>query len=320
MNLREVGRAMGLGVVATKLYREPKKSLVQSIREGGPLQQRRTISGRLEMEKAAEAIMPELRNPNTDNLGLPIYFMTGRKYWYQTVFCFCSLLLTSGRSYQPILIDDGSIDSEIEQKLRRVVPWVEIRCADEIKATISKVLPLERYPNIHFWRQKQPLTRKVIDLHAGQSGWKILLDSDMLFFRKPEWLHDWYDRDPLPAYMIDCDEAYGYSAALRTRVGGSSDFPDRANIGFFGWKSEDVDFDWLEYALETLIAEEGPRYNLTQGLTSMMFAGRRCAIAPENDYIVKPSLSEGMNPTAILHHYVAESKRPYFQKSHGGEF
>ena len=117
--------------------------------------------------------------------------------------------------------------------------------------------------------------------------------------------------------MVDVVESYGYSEALRSRLVGGKPFPDRANIGIFGWRGEDLDLDWLEHAVRTLLDEEGTHYNLTQAVTSMLFAGRDCDVAPEDDYVVLPSVKEGRRPTVVLHHYVAESKRSYFQHGWG---
>jgi hypothetical protein len=50
-----------------------------------------------------------------------------------------------------------------------------------------------------------------------------------------------------------------------------------------------------------------------QALTALLLSGQACLRLPEADYRVMPSLAEGKNPTAVLHHYVAHSKRSYFQ-------
>jgi hypothetical protein len=305
-------RRLGLGTLARQLYHRPLGTLRQSLLEGGPIEQHRTSRGLEAMILAADQL-PPLKQSNYDGASMPIYFMTGRNYWYQTVFCFYSLVLSTSENFVPILIDDGTIDDDIEARLRRIIPWLKIQKQDETLEVLSRILPPSRYPHIHAWRLRQPLTRKITDLHAGQSGWKLLLDSDMLFFRRPDWLVNWCSAPSRPAYMVDCGEAYGYSAALRAEIGGSANFPSKANIGFFGWLSDEVDFDWVEYALKTMMEREGPRYNITQGLTSMMFADRDCDVAPAEDYIVLPDIAEGRRPRAVLHHYVAHSKRSYFQ-------
>ena len=113
--------------------------------------------------------------------------------------------------------------------------------------------------------------------------------------------------------MVDIRQAYGYSESLLRRVSGRADLPERVNCGIFGWCGKDLDLEWLEWAVRVLLDEEGFRYNLTQGICSMLFAGRACAVAPEKDYLVFPGLTEGRSPTAVLHHYVGESKRSFFQ-------
>jgi len=71
------------------------------------------------------------------------------------------------------------------------------------------------------------------------------------------------------------------------------------------------DFDRLQHWLGVMIEED--THYITQGLSSLIFAGQNCAVAPPNEYVVSPSLPEGTSPTVTLHHYVAESKRAYFR-------
>jgi hypothetical protein len=64
-----------------------------------------------------------------------------------------------------------------------------------------------------------------------------------------------------------------------------------------------------------LITQEKTSYYLEQALIAMLMAGRPCAIAPVADYVTKPGRKEGSTPGAVMHHYVAESKRWYFQQN-----
>ena len=311
-SLRSIARRLGLGRALRVAYHTPVGLTRKSIREGGPLEQRRTELGRRAMVEAARRL-PETTPPDADD-GHEVHYLTGARYGYQTVFCFASLQAHAPSRITPVLYDDGTLTAEHRADVRRVIPWVRIVGADEIEARLDRVLPWSRYPVLRERRVEQPLIRKVLDLHAGQVGWKLLLDSDMLFFERPDWLLDWLaSAHKRPAYMVDVVEAYGYSEALRSRLVGGKPFPHKANIGIFGWRGDDLDLDWLEHAVGTMIREEGLHYNLTQGVTSLLFAGRDCDVAPAEDYLVLPSLAEGQHPTAVLHHYVAQSKRSYFQ-------
>jgi len=56
-----------------------------------------------------------------------------------------------------------------------------------------------------------------------------------------------------------------------------------------------------------------PSYYLEQALVAMLAARQPCAVAPEPDYLTKPSRTEVQAPRAVMHHYVADSKRWYFR-------
>ena len=310
--LREVARRAGLGRALRLVVHTPVGLVRKSIQEGGPMEQRRTERGRQAMVEAARRL-PEVVPPDADE-GFEVHYLTGAKYWYQTVFCHASLQHHAPSRITPVLYDDGTLTQEYLDAVRGVIPWVRVETLSEIEARLDQHLPWSRFPTLRQRRIEQPLIRKVLDLHTGRPNWKMLLDSDMLFFQRPDWLLDWLaSDDKKPAFMVDVVEAYGYSHALRSELVGGKPFPDRANIGIFGWRGADLDLDWLEHAVRTLLEQEGTHYNLTQGITSMLYAGLDCDVAPADDYVVLPSLEEGRHPTAVLHHYVAESKRSYFQ-------
>lgn len=78
-------------------------------------------------------------------------------------------------------------------------------------------------------------------------------------------------------------------------------------------KSEDIDWEKLEFWLKKLLEKEGTHYNITQGMTAMFLAGRTCDVAPKQEYLLMPSSQEATNPKAVMHHYVADSKPSYFR-------
>jgi len=47
----------------------------------------------------------------------------------------------------------------------------------------------------------------------------------------------------------------------------------------------------------------------------MLVAGRDCAIAPAREYLTLPLPPEAIDCRAVMHHYVAHSKRWYFQRN-----
>jgi hypothetical protein len=154
--------------------------------------------------------------------------------------------------------------------------------------------------------------RKLTDVHSGGGGWKLVLDSDMLFHGRPIFILDWLDAPDRPCHMIDVADAYGYSGDLLRELAGS-DLPARVNIGICGLNSDSIDWEKLEYWCRELVAREGVLYLMDQALVAMLTAGKQCANAPAQTYIVEPNRIEAERPTAVLHHYTAESKAWYYR-------
>lgn len=112
--------------------------------------------------------------------------------------------------------------------------------------------------------------------------------------------------------MVDVENSYGYSNSLMVSLT-QAEIPKQLNVGICGLKSEEIDWDKLEFWCKTTIEQEGTHYYQEQALTAMLMAGHSCAVAPKEEYIVMPSREEAIAPKAILHHYVAGSKPWYFR-------
>ncbi len=192
------------------------------------------------------------------------------------------------------------------------MPAARVVWRAEIEARLDAHLPAARFPALRARRLTYPHLRKLTDIHVGQEGWRLVLDSDMLFFRPPRLVLDWLAAPDRPLHMIDIEPSYGYSDELLAELAGGP-VPELINVGFLGLRSDSLGWDRMEYACQTMIEREGTSYFQEQALSALLLAGQPCTVAPKEDYVVLPSLAEGARPTAILHHYVAESKRSYFQ-------
>ncbi len=89
--------------------------------------------------------------------------------------------------------------------------------------------------------------------------------------------------------------------------------PERVNVGVCGLQSDAIDWNRLEYGCREMLEREGTHYFQEQALTAMLLTGQECRRLGPPDYVVLPSLTEGRNLAAALHHYVSSSKRSYFQ-------
>jgi hypothetical protein len=310
MSLKQTAQNLGLGRLALALWHRPIAKVRDSWRNGGPLAERETERQRREMEHAARDL-PPLPAAAADT-PLVFHLLTGRRFWYQTAFCLHSLARAAGAPVRAEIYDDGTIDGEVAGWLARLGPAVTIHPQAGIIARLDRHLPAASFPVLRERWVNYPNIRKLTDVHAGSAGWKLVIDSDLLFFRTPQFLLDWLRRPARPLHAVDCEESYGYSRPLLQRLAGAP-IPPLVNVGLCGLRSESLDWNELEAWCAELIARERTSYYLEQALVAMLAARQPCAIAPAADYLTLPSRAEVAAPTAVMHHYVANAKRWYFR-------
>ncbi len=302
---------LGLGRLALMLWHQPVGRLRDSWRNGGPWQQRRTERGRSEMEAAASALPVPTAPPGRP---LELHLLTGRRFWYQTAFCLTTFARHANRPLAPVIYDDGSLTGEFRAPLARLFPATRFVGHGDTLARLDQLLPVARFPSLRERWLNYPNIRKLTDPHLGSAGWKLVLDSDLLFFRRPDFLLAWLDQPGQPLHAVDCETSYGYTRPLMNDLAGAP-VADLVNVGLTGLNSSELDWERLEYWCHTLIARERTSYYLEQALIAMLVAGRRCAIAPAADYVTLPVEPEATACHAVMHHYVAHSKRWYFQQN-----
>lgn len=300
---------MTLGRLFYLSYYRPIGWIERSIREGGPIEQWRDYRGRSAMRKVVRDL-PALTAPPVD--APEICFLTGQKYWYQTALCFWSLRYYSGIDLRPVLIDDGTFDSSLREEVQRMFPGAEILERSQIEHALDACLPREKFPMLRLQRMTYLHLRKLTDAHAGREGWRLVLDSDMLFFHRPDALMRWIAAPEQPIHMLDVANAYGYPAATLEDLA-SRKVPDRINVGICGLRSDALDWEKLEWWTSELLARHGTSYYLEQALTALLLAGETSVQLPSESYLLMPDERECRNPRAAMHHYVAESKRGYFR-------
>jgi hypothetical protein len=300
-----------LGRLALHLYHTPVSRVRDSLRQGGPIQQRRTERGRQEMEAAAHTL-PLL--PAAPGAPLEVHLLTGSRFWYQTAFCLWTFARHAGRPVAPVIYDDGSLIEKYQAPIARLFPATRFVAKAEISARLDTHLPAAKYPVLRERWINYPNIRKLTDVHVGHTGWKLVLDSDLLFFHRPALLADWLDRPMQPLHAVDYETSYGYSRPLMNELAGAP-VADLVNVGLTGLHGGEIDWARLEHWCATLHARERTSYYLEQALIAMMVAGRACTIAPQSEYLTLPELPEAIECRAIMHHYVAQSKRWYFQRN-----
>lgn len=297
------------GRILYLLWHQPHAEFCQCVADGGPVEQWKTWRGRRAMEQAAGMLpLP----PSSGGAPLELHLLTGRRFWYQTAFCLWSFARHSGRVLAPVILDDGSLTQENCAALGRLFPATRFVRKPEAAARLQELLPAARFPRLHERWQNYPHIRKIIDPHVGSRGWKLVLDSDLLFFRRPQFLLDWLDAPDRPLHAVDVATAYGYTTGLLNAITGTP-LAERVNVGLTGLNSSEIDWARIEHWCDRLIDTAGTHYYLEQALVAMLVTGRACAVAPADDYVTLPRPPEADDCRAVMHHYVAGSKPWYFR-------
>lgn len=267
------------------------------------------LASKRQMEKASSNLPPIISHHN----GLSIYFLTGKKFLYQTLFCASSLTKSCKESFQFILIDDGSFDQSLINQVEQQMPNAKLVLKDEIENNLNLKLPINEYPFLHQKRKVYPHIKKLTDIHTiDDNPFKLVLDSDMLFWNEPTEIINWLKRPNGCLYMLDCEESYGYDRSLMQSLCGFQ-IPELMNVGAFGVNSAIINWDNLELWSKALEEKQGASYFLEQALSAMLIANESKTILNKEEYIVNPNKDNNNLDKVKLHHYVDLSKKYYFE-------
>jgi hypothetical protein len=299
------------GRLLYQLWHRPIGAARNSLRHGGPWVARETERQRRAMEAAAPALPRLDFAPVTPSCGT-LHLLTGARFWWQTAYCLHSFALAADRSVDVEIYDDGTLASAHRDRLLALGLPIRFHDYATLRERLERHLPVARFPTLHERWLNYPHLRKIIDVHLASTGWKLVLDSDLLFFRRPAFVLDWLAAPDRPLHAVDCVESYGYSRPLLASLL-DAPLPALLNVGLCGLRSEEIDWERLEFWSSRVIAVEGTNYYLEQALVALLAAGRACAVAPAADYVTLPSPDEIRHPRAVMHHYVDTAKRGYFR-------
>jgi len=262
------------------------------------------------MREAAVRLKP--LPPATDLLG-QVHYLTGRSHWHLTVFAAASFAVQTQRAVQPIFHSDGTMDEELAAKLKRVFPSAVCVFGAEQDEILVQHAPREKFPNLNKLWHEFPLMRKLLSVHLWREGWNLCLDSDMLFWRRPDFLMDWLGAPIKPVCMKDFQYAYSASPTIVDQIAGFK-VPALINTGVIGMHTRMVDIDLLERYAKHLLLAEGNRHFLEQTMTAMLLAAQGFDFAPPEDYRIPVSTAECSAAAAVCHHYTHESRGWFYQR------
>lgn len=242
-----------------------------------------------------------------------ITYLTGDRIFYQTVFSAYSLIVAAQQSFQFRIFSDGTLSEQNVALLHELFPslvtCVAVRAQEE---QAEQLFPATRFPTLRRLRTQCALFRKLVDVHGGQSGWNLFVDSDTFFHRRPDRLLELIAGASLPCYMLDHWSNYGHPVEVLEQIVGTPIIPN-VNSGLVGLRSETIDWDRVEFWLAEMEQRGGRLVFFEQGLTAILLSQTQAIALPKDEYVVCPTRRETKRPTAVFHHYAGNSKFRYLR-------
>jgi hypothetical protein len=147
---------------------------------------------------------------STDNKLCEIHALTCDGDWLNLVWMLKSFYYYSRRNYALCIHEDGSLSPSAKAALRAHFPrarLIERAAADSVMKD-----RLREYPLSMEFRNKNPLALKVFDFAEFlESPRMLLMDSDILFFSKPEDLLNRIEDEAYQKTSLNRDWAMGYT-------------------------------------------------------------------------------------------------------------
>ncbi len=276
--------------------------------KNGPAWHWQLAKGRRELAAAINQLTPP-RAPAGEPIAL--HYLTGKRYVPLTTVALLSAQAHFGRPVQPMLYDDGSLDTEAVATVRRFFPLTRVFFKDELDAALDRVLPESRFPFLRKIRLGYIHLRKLTDIGVASPSWNVVSDSDVFFFQRPDALLDAI-ASRRACHMQDCATSYGTPPEFLGELAGTPLHP-RINVGLCHLDSSSIDWDFVEHCTQAILAHHGFSYYFEQALTAVLLARAGAQPLDVADYLVYPRPQQARTPTQIALHYVDRSTLSLYQ-------
>ena len=268
-------------------YREAKRV----IKHGPTYPWRRYIAPASILHKQA------IRVENAGDVTLCV--LTSRNDWQPCLWSLVSFYELTGLRLPLLIYSDGSLDGNHVARIKSIFPDAGI--IDPAAADAAVAGSLSQFPNCRGFRLAQPCARRIIDLPILCKSKSILmLDSDILFFSRPEELVGQIEsaRSGRFVFERDMQDAYFDSrASIRERF--NIEVAAQVNCGIMLADISNFDYARIEGWLGLAAIEKHPWAEQTLWA---MYAGQGRTTFLGKEYDV--TMSEQIKSKTVMKHYI----------------
>jgi hypothetical protein len=270
------------------------------------------VQGEKRMKKAALNLAPITL---TDDHQLECSYLTGEKYWYQTIFCAYSLARVMQSRVRINIYSDGSLSPQKVNLFNSVLKGVAIISPDAMLNELDGKLPIEKYPSLRHLRESSPFFRKLVDMRLN-NRYLVQLDSDMLFFNYPAELIEAYNNGNC-YFMEDKIEASYYvlpEKQIEEQFG--LQMKRKINSGILAYNSASIDWDFVEsvckYLLEKVPVIHPPL--LEQTINAIIVSRLNAEPLNQRYNILYNNKHNVISANDVVRHYIFKARELYLTK------
>jgi hypothetical protein len=240
---------------------------------------------------------------------VPVHILTGANDWRLAAWMLASWFHFTEQAWPVIVHEDGTLPAEGRATLLRLFPDTRIIERAHADAVMAKALT--PFPFCADYRKAHPLALKIFDAPHFTPGERFLmLDSDLLFFDRPEEILTWCrDGKDECWFNEDVQEGALLSAAEAREDLGIKLWP-RVNSGLCLLAKKALDLDLCDRALAETSILSGHVWRTEQTLFALCASKYAKGGLLPRRYEV--SLGKFAAPDAICRHYVGAVRDRFY--------
>ncbi len=254
---------------------------------------------------------------------LEVHMLVCHRDWKAAAWAAYSWYYHSERRDPFYLHDDGTLGPEQKEVFERIFPgvhYVERASADR---EMAQVLDPVKHPACREFRRTEIMGVKLFDAwHMGASPYILNLDSDVLFFKRPDTLlrylsaiHGGERMNNL--FLQDAIASYSYYSVSPERIREAFDvsMPKTFNAGMGFIDRQAMDLDTVERFLVAFSERDGYSAFMEQTVWAFLSARHGLELLDPSQYLVLQRAAEDKLEGVVACHYAGAARASFY--THG---
>lgn len=240
---------------------------------------------------------------------VPVHVLTSGKDWRLAAWMLASWFHMTEQGWHVVIHDDGTLPADARRVFEKLFASARIVPRGEADAAVRRVL--HAFPFCADYRALSSRALKVFDaVHFAKGNRLIVLDSDVLFFKKPREILGWTAAENGECWFNEGSTEEALVSASEAREEFGIRLWQRVNTGICLLEKSAIDFDFCDRALAETSLLRGQVHRIEPTLFSLCASRHgRGGLLPKSYEV---SLDRAAADTAISRHYAGAMRERFF--------